>query len=95
MFCIFSCLSFQILTSFIGGCLLNAHRKFYRSIAFPVLGAGALDFPPDVVAAMMKKEVENFGKKYGHTTLEEVRIVVYKDDGIYTVSYQNYQDINN
>ncbi|XP_052100378.1 uncharacterized protein LOC127734517 [Mytilus californianus] len=77
--------SVKILTSFVSGCLIKAHRKSYRSIAFPVLGAGALDFPPDVVASMMKKVVEDFGKKNEHTTIEEVRVVVFKDDGIFTI----------
>ncbi|CAC5420245.1 DTX [Mytilus coruscus] len=77
--------SVKILTSFISGCLIKAHRKSYRSIAFPVLGAGALDFPPDVVASMMKKVVEDFGKRNEHTTIEEVRVVVFKDDGIFTI----------
>lgn len=66
---------------------MQAHKRNYTTIAFPVLGAGALDFPPDVVATMMSEVTGEFRKKCIGTKLSQIKVVVYRDEGIYTVRY--------
>ncbi|CAG2236898.1 DTX [Mytilus edulis] len=77
--------SVKILKDFIKECLMQAHKRNYTTIAFPVLGAGALDFPPDVVATMMSEVTGEFRKKCIGTKLSQIKVVVYRDEGIYTV----------
>ena len=66
----------------------QAHEKKYKSIAFPALGTGVLDFPPDCVATVMIEEVNQFRKQYPKTYLSEIRIVIYRDEDIYMVRNQ-------
>ena len=67
--------------------MYEAHKRKYNSIAFPALGTGALDFPPDVVATEMMKMIEEFRNKYPNSRLSEIRIVIYRDEGIYMVIF--------
>ena len=76
---------FKLLNRFVTNCLYAAHERNYKSIAFPALGTGALDFPPDVVATEMMKMIEEFRNRYPHSTLSKIRIVIYRDEGIYMV----------
>jgi hypothetical protein len=42
---------------------------------------------PDVVATEMMKMIEEFRNKYRHSRLSEIRIVIYRDEGIYMVIF--------
>ena len=61
-------------------CLTKASELGCRTIAFPVLGAGNLKYPVDLVASEMLLSVEKFQKRYCRSTLRAVYIVVYPAD---------------
>lgn len=59
-----------------------AHTRNLKTVAIPTLGAGALNFPADVVARCMFNECDKFSANHSQsqTTLSEVRLVVYDTD---------------
>lgn len=65
------------LFGFMMGCLEEANNYSTKSIAFPTLGSGSLNFPADVVAERMVNCVKEFIDDNPHTTLSLVRIVIY------------------
>jgi O-acetyl-ADP-ribose deacetylase (regulator of RNase III) len=54
--------------------------KKYKSIAFPVLATGTHSFPPERVAKIMVKAIEEFGEENPVHTFETVRIVIQPED---------------
>jgi O-acetyl-ADP-ribose deacetylase (regulator of RNase III) len=65
---------------FIKECLLNAKKKNYESISFPILGSGALEFPPDCVAKFMSEVLDDFELEHPSTSLKTVRIVMHSNE---------------
>lgn len=51
-----------------------------KTLAFPTLGTGSLNYPPDQVAQVMAECIEDFDKKYPQTELARITIVVYNQD---------------
>ena len=65
---------------FVWRCLVKADENKFSTLAFPALGAGALAFPPDMVAKIMKETVNNFEKSHPDTTLRKIVFVIYYTD---------------
>lgn len=65
------------LEDFMQQCLDEAETHNTSSIAFPTLGTGSLNFPPNVSARCMFNSIQNFQTNNTGTALHEVYIIVY------------------
>lgn len=70
----------QLLGLVVTKCLIEASKRHYDTIAFPVLGTGNLGYPRDVVANTMLGAIDKFQQDTPSTSLREARIVVYHTD---------------
>lgn len=70
----------QTLGSYVVKCLTEASKQHHQTIAFPVLGAGNLGYPPDIVAETMLGAIEEFQKMTPSTSLTNASIVIYHAD---------------
>ncbi|KAL8607983.1 hypothetical protein ACOMHN_005538 [Nucella lapillus] len=70
----------QTLGGYVVKCLTEASRGHHRSIAFPVLGTGALGYPPEVVADTMLSALAQFQQTTPSTSLRQAAFVVYTTD---------------
>uniref|UniRef100_K1PDC3 Poly [ADP-ribose] polymerase 14 n=1 Tax=Magallana gigas TaxID=29159 RepID=K1PDC3_MAGGI len=71
----------QILKDFVTKCLEEANKhKMTKTLAFPTLGTGSLNYPPDQVAQVMAECIKDFDQKYPQTELARITIVVYNQD---------------
>lgn len=62
-------------------CLEEANKhKMTKTLAFPTLGTGSLNYPPDQVAQVMAECIKDFDQKYPQTELARITIVVYNQD---------------
>ena len=59
---------------------MKANARGLSSIAFPALGTGKLQFPPDKVADAMFQAVSKFNRNVGLKTLKTVLFVVSEKD---------------
>lgn len=68
---------YQILLEFVTKCLEEGNKhKSTKTMAFPTLGTGSLNYPPDKVAEVFTKCIQNFNQKYPKTELTLISIVV-------------------
>lgn len=51
-----------------------------KSLSFPAIGTGTLDFPREVVARILLREIQIFSHKKTPQHLKEVFIVVHPSD---------------
>lgn len=58
-------------------CLEQANTDRVKSIAFPALGTGSLNFPATESAGIMLDCVARFVKKHTGTSVREITVVVY------------------
>ncbi|XP_070211879.1 protein mono-ADP-ribosyltransferase PARP14-like isoform X1 [Littorina saxatilis] len=70
----------QLLGRSMTKCLVEASKRHYTSIAFPVLGTGNLGYPAPTVAHTMLDAIDKFQNATPSTTLRDARIVVYHTD---------------
>ena len=71
----------QILHQFVTNCLNMAVNSYgYKSIAFPSLGTGRLDYPPGQVAREMFNAVATHYQSNPQSTLQDVLFVLYHRD---------------
>ncbi|XP_056013452.1 uncharacterized protein LOC125678475 isoform X3 [Ostrea edulis] len=71
----------QSLKEFVTNCLEEANKhKMTKTLAMPTLGTGSLEYPPDEVAEVMAKCIEDFDKKHPQTELTRITIVAYNLD---------------
>ena len=61
-------------------CLQNGEQLGGTSIAFPVIGTGKLNFPPNDASRIMLEETIGFCQANPSSTLREIRFVVYQQD---------------
>lgn len=61
-------------------CISLADDRKFKTLAFPAIGTGHLQIPPDVVASCIKKEVGEYSKAHPHTSVEEIVFVIYEMD---------------
>ncbi|XP_067657899.1 protein mono-ADP-ribosyltransferase PARP14-like [Haliotis asinina] len=70
----------QALTKTVDTCLQRAPSRGYETIAFPALGTGILQYPPEIVARVFKEKIAAFSTDNPLTCLREVIIVLYLKD---------------
>ncbi|XP_062607833.1 uncharacterized protein LOC134269645 isoform X2 [Saccostrea cucullata] len=71
----------QILKDLVINCLDEANKHpMTKTLAFPTLGTGSLEYPPDEVAEVMAECIKDFNKKYPKTELTRITIVAYSMD---------------
>lgn len=51
-----------------------------KTLAFPTLGTGSLNYPPNQVAQVMAECIKDFDQNYPQTELARITIVVYNQD---------------
>lgn len=62
-------------------CLEEANKhKMTKTLAFPTLGTGSLNYPPDQVAQVMADCIKDFDQRYQNKKLKRIIIVVYNQD---------------
>lgn len=75
------------METFVTSCLEKANEYQFSSLAFPALGTGNLNFPPDVVAKLIKETVRQFEvNNPKHSVSKIVFIIYFKDDKILKVN---------
>ncbi|OPL33135.1 poly, partial [Mytilus galloprovincialis] len=74
-------------------CLHTADMKSFRSIAFPAMGTGKLNYPRDLVAKHMYKCVEDFSSKNPKSTITEVFFVLYYKDHLTVQAFEDQEKI--
>ena len=62
------------------------------SIAFPVIGTGNLNFPPDVASKIMLKQTVSFCKAQSGSNVRDIRFVVYQQDQALTAAFKQEMD---
>ena len=86
----FSFVILQILREFISNCLTKANEKRFHSLAFPALGTGNLNFPPEIAANTFLDEVQSYASCNPQSTLRLVIVAILptkgQDDDIRQVS---------
>ncbi|XP_011616660.2 protein mono-ADP-ribosyltransferase PARP14-like isoform X1 [Takifugu rubripes] len=70
----------KTLTSIITQCLKEAERLKMKSLSFPAIGTGVLQFPKEVVSRVLLREVHNHSRTKTPLHLVEVFIVVHPSD---------------
>lgn len=70
----------QVLKKLLAKCLQKASAQGMRSIAFPSIGTGTLQFPRSEVAKMYFDEVLTYNQKNPTSSIKEVRFVLYDQD---------------
>ena len=63
-----------------------------NSIAFPVIGTGKLQFPPNEASKIMLDEVINFCSSNSHSCVKDIRFVVFDQDQSLVAAFQ--QEMN-
>jgi poly [ADP-ribose] polymerase 10/14/15 len=82
---------FQTIKTTVTKCLelaeneLPKYNNEGKSIAFPALGCGNLQYPPAVVAAAMFEAIMEYGNAHNKTTIADAAIILHKKD---TLNYQ-------
>ncbi|KAM4626560.1 LOW QUALITY PROTEIN: protein mono-ADP-ribosyltransferase PARP14-like [Discoglossus pictus] len=70
----------KMLRQLISTCLATTESNNLRSITFPAIGTGALQFPKNVVAALMFDEILSFSSKNRLKHLQEVHFILHPSD---------------
>jgi len=60
--------------------LRKASEDGLRSIAFPAVGTGYLQFPAAVVAHVMFEEVKSFSAAFPQTSITSILFVIFESD---------------
>ncbi|KAL2302153.1 hypothetical protein Nmel_009570 [Mimus melanotis] len=79
----------KILGDIITKCLEIAEELSLKSITFPAIGTGNLEFPRSVVAKLFFDKVFEFSSKNRVNSLEEVHFLLHKKD---TANIQEFSD---
>lgn len=80
----------DVLQRFVKKCISLADERKFKTLAFPAIGTGHLQIPPDVVGSCVKKVVEEYSMSHPLTSVEEIIFVIYEMDiGI----LQKFKDI--
>ncbi|KAK7487456.1 hypothetical protein BaRGS_00021297, partial [Batillaria attramentaria] len=78
----------ESMSEMVLGCLMRADKMRFTSVAFPTLGTGTLEYPPEKVAKTILNAISFFYQSVPTTTVRDIRIVVYSmDDKMFQVFY--------
>lgn len=73
-------LVFKVLRSIVQKCFQKGEELGGTSIAFPIIGAGNLNFPRNEASRIMLDEVVGFCQSNPSSTVKDIRFVVYQQD---------------
>ncbi|NWW31625.1 PAR14 polymerase, partial [Panurus biarmicus] len=79
----------KVLGNIITKCLETAEELSLKSITFPAIGTGNLEFPRSVVAKLLFDKVFEFSSKNRVNSLEEVHFLLHTKD---TANFQEFSD---
>ena len=68
---------FQAIRSVTEKILQEASKEGLRTVSFPAIGTGKLNFPIEVVAQSMIQTIQAFGSTVGSTGVSDVNIVLF------------------
>ena len=71
---------FKVLRDIVQKCLQKGEDLGETSIAFPVIGTGNLNFPPNDASRIMLEETISFCQANPSSILRDIRFVVYQQD---------------
>ncbi|XP_060606465.1 protein mono-ADP-ribosyltransferase PARP14-like, partial [Ruditapes philippinarum] len=74
----------KVLQQFVEGCLIEADEQDCKSIAFPALGTGNLEYPPRDVATAMLDGIESYTEESMIAKLKTVYITT-TDDAMFQI----------
>ena len=78
---------FKVLRGIVQKCLQKADELGGASIAFPVIGAGNLNFPPDAASRIMLEETINFCQTNPSSVVKDIRFAVFQQDQALTTAF--------
>ena len=84
--------SFQPLRAIVQKCLQKGEELGVKSIAFPVIGTGKLNFPRDAASRIMLEQTISFYQVNSRSKVQEVRFVVFEQDQALTSAFK--QEMN-
>lgn len=61
-------------------CLSLADDRKFKTLAFPAIGTGRLQIPPDVVASCVKEVAEKYSSSHPQTSVEKLIFVIHEAD---------------
>lgn len=61
-------------------CLSLADDRKFKTLAFPAMGTGRLQIPPDVVATCVQEVVEEYSLSHPQTSVEKLIFVIHEAD---------------
>lgn len=61
-------------------CLSLADDRKFKTLAFPAIGTGRLQIPPDVVATCVQEVVEEYSLSHPQTSVEKLIFVIHEAD---------------
>ena len=78
---------FKVLRGIVEKCLQKADELGGTSIAFPVIGAGNLNFPPAAASRIMLEETINFCQINPSSVVKDIRFAVFQQDQALTTAF--------
>uniref|UniRef100_K1Q9A6 Poly [ADP-ribose] polymerase 14 n=1 Tax=Magallana gigas TaxID=29159 RepID=K1Q9A6_MAGGI len=72
--------AFDVLRRFVENCLSLADVRKFKTLAFPAIGTGRLQIPPDVVATCVRVVVEEYSLSHPQTSVEKLIFVIHDAD---------------
>ena len=88
----FISLLFQSLRAIVQKCLQMSGQLGVKSIAFPVIGTGNLNFPRDAASRIMLKETISFCRANSGSKVQDIRFVVFEQDQALTAAFKQEMD---
>ena len=88
----FISLLFQSLRAIVQMCLRKGEQLEVKSIAFPVIGTGNLNFPRDAASRIMLKETISFCQANSGSKVQDIRFVVFEQDQALTAAFKQEMD---
>ena len=74
-------------------CLLEGEQLGVKSIAFPVIGTGNLNFPRNAALRIMLEETISFCQANSVSKVQDIRFVVFEQDQALTAAFKREMDI--
>jgi len=81
--------SSKVLRKIVQRCLQKGEVLRVKSIAFPVIGTGNLNFPRNTASRIMLEEVFRFCQVNGSSSLKDIRFVVYQKDQLLVTAFKH------
>ena len=78
---------FKVLRGIVQNCLQKADELGGASIAFPVIGTGNLNFPPDAASRIMLEETITFCQTNPSSVVKDIRFAVFQQDQALTTAF--------